>query len=101
MSDQTVDLYRLISETVTSPKQGDPTGGVTYTYDPVGNRQTRVSTLPGITSQNPAYDSGGNDRMTSDGASPSASFSYDLNGSVTQAGLKTGLFPLEKSLAGI
>ena len=71
------DLYRLISETVTSPKQGDPTGGVTYTYDPVGNRQTRNSTLPGIGNQNPAYDSSGNDWMTSDGASPSASFSYD------------------------
>ncbi len=80
------DLYRLINETVTSPKPADPTGGVTYTYDPVGNRLTRNSSLTGISNQNLVYDGTGDDRMTSDGASPSANYSYDLNGSVTQAG---------------
>ena len=73
MSDQTVDLYRLISETVTSPHGTDPTGGVTYSFDGVGNRQTRASSLSPIPTQtfSGAYDQ--NDRLT-------AGYTYDNDG---------------------
>jgi YD repeat-containing protein len=73
MTDQTVDLYRLISETVTN----DPhkvNGGVTYAFDGVGNRQTRNSTLTGVPAQtfSGAYDQ--NDRLTATG------YTYDNDG---------------------
>jgi len=73
MTDQSVDLYRLISETVTN----DPhtvNGGVTYAFDGVGNRQTRVSSLSPIPTQTftGAYDQ--NDRLTASG------YTYDNDG---------------------
>ncbi len=60
-------LYRLTGETVT----GAPvSGGVTYTYDSVGNRLTRGSSLAGVSTAAYGYDA--NDRLSSD--------IYDANG---------------------
>lgn len=47
-----------------------------YTYDPVGNRLSRISTLSAVLSSTSAYDA--NDRLTSD--------SYDANGNTRAAG---------------
>jgi RHS repeat-associated protein len=63
------DLYRLTSETI-SGATGNKNGTIGYVYDPVGNRKTRTSTLPGITSTASDFDA--NDRLISD--------SYDDNG---------------------
>jgi RHS repeat-associated protein len=68
-------LYRLTGETIT----GDPdsaNGAVGYTYDPVGNRLTRISTLTAVPAATSAFDA--NDRLNSDG--------YDLNGATTSSG---------------
>ncbi len=75
------DTYKLINETITN----DPNafnGGITLTYDQVGNRQTRTSTVTGIPNQTSNYDLQGKDRLTSDG---NTNYFYDANGSVTQA----------------
>jgi YD repeat-containing protein len=40
------DLYRLTNETIAGGA-GGMNGSVTYTYDSVGNRKQKVSTLPG------------------------------------------------------
>ncbi len=56
-------LYRLKKETIT----GDPigkNGEIAYTLDPIGNRLSRTSTVPGISAQNLTYDA--NDRISSD-----------------------------------
>ena len=67
-------IYRLNSETVT----GDVASGngvVNYTYDPVGNRLSRNSSLAAVLSTTSAYDA--NDRLTND--------SYDANGNTRSA----------------
>jgi RHS repeat-associated protein len=67
-------IYRLKSEAVA----GDPAAGngaVNYTYDPVGNRLARNSTLAAVLSTTSAYDA--NDRLTSD--------TYDANGNTRSA----------------
>ena len=67
------DLYRLTNETITSPNIPDPTGGVTYSYDPVGNRQQRNSSVSGVSTQN--FSGGYN---PADELKPT--FSFDGNG---------------------
>jgi RHS repeat-associated protein len=69
------DLSRLTGETITSPIGTDPTGVVTYSYDNVGNRQTRNSTLAGVTTQTFTGQYDTNDRLTASG------YVYDDNGS--------------------
>ncbi len=64
-------LDRLTRETVVAAV--GPAGQTNYTYDAVGNRLTRASTVPGVTPQSFSYDT--NDRLTSD--------SYDANGNTT------------------
>jgi len=64
--------YRLTSETITA---GGQTSALGYTYDAVGNRLTRTSTLAGLPAQSFAYDD--NDQLVSDG--------YDANGNTTNA----------------
>jgi RHS repeat-associated protein len=61
-------LYRLTRETVTG---GAVNGTATYQYDPVGNRLSRLSTLPPGGPTTSAYDA--NDRLTTE--------AYDANGS--------------------
>jgi RHS repeat-associated protein len=63
-------LYRLTGETVSGDPAPGANGSVTYTYDPVGNRLSRASTLAAVLSSTSAYDT--NDRLTAD--------LYDANG---------------------
>ena len=60
-------LYRVTGETING---GPGSGSASYTYDPVGNRTARNSTLAALSAQSFGYDA--NDRLTSD--------SYDANG---------------------
>jgi YD repeat-containing protein len=64
-------LDRLTRETIA--QTGGPSGQTNYTYDAVGNRLSRTSTVPGLTTQSFGYDA--NDRLTSD--------TYDANGNTT------------------
>ncbi|HEX8150503.1 MAG TPA: PKD domain-containing protein [Pyrinomonadaceae bacterium] len=82
------DLYRLKGEAVTGDAHG-VNGSVGYTYDDVGNRLTRASTLPGVGAQSFAYDK--NDRPTSD--------TYDANGSTRASGGVAYTYDWENRLA--
>src|SRR5438270_524786 len=64
------NIYQLTGEAVTFNSQSS---AVNYSYDPVGNRQTRTSTLDPLPSRTYGYDP--NDRLTSD--------LYDPNGNTT------------------
>jgi RHS repeat-associated protein len=80
-------LYRLTNETIT----GDPTGingSIGYTYDPVGNRKTRASTVAGVVNQTFTYDA--NDRLNTD--------TYDPNGNTTSSDGKTYNYDFENHL---
>lgn len=82
-------LYRLTRETVSA----DPNainGQVDYGYDPVGNRLSRASTLPGINNQTFTYDA--NDRLNTD--------NYDANGNTIGTAGKTYAFDYENHLTG-
>jgi RHS repeat-associated protein len=68
------DLYRLTSESIANDPHG-VNGNISYSYDAVGNRLSRASTVAPVTSQNSTYDA--NDRLTSDG--------YDGNGNTTSS----------------
>ena len=69
------NIYRLTSETIANdPSQNN--GSVSYGLDPVGNRTSETSSLPGINSGSwPVYNA-------DDQQIPSES--YDLNGNVTR-----------------
>ncbi len=80
-------LYRLTSETIAN----DPAtinGAVSYTYDPVGNRLSRTSTIPGIASTTSTYDA--NDRINSD--------TFDANGNTTARAGNTYTYDFENHL---
>ncbi len=64
-------LDRLTRETITAPS--GPAGQTSFTYDAVGDRLSRTSTVPGLPAQSFGYDA--NDRLTSD--------TYDANGNTT------------------
>jgi YD repeat-containing protein len=66
------DLYRLTGETIAADP-ANVNGTLGYTYDAVGNRLTRASTLPAVAPQTYAYDA--DDRLASD--------AYDNNGNTT------------------
>jgi RHS repeat-associated protein len=70
-------LDRLTREIIAVPQPStftpQPSGQTNYTYDAVGNRLSRTSTVPGLTTQAFGYDA--NDRLTSD--------TYDANGNTT------------------
>ena len=83
-------LYRLTGETISSDPTG-PNGAIGYTYDPVGNRLTRTSTVNGVAAATSTYD--GNDHLTSD--------TYDPNGSTTGSGSNTYAFDFEGRLKQI
>src|SRR5438270_2617860 len=68
-------LGRLKTEAVTGSIQDGTNGIVTYTYDNVGNRLTRTSSLTGILNQAFGYDA--NDRVNGD--------QYDANGNTRNA----------------
>jgi len=84
-------IYRLTNETIASDPSG-MNGAVSYTYDPVGNRTQKVSTLPGypggLTNYNAndqlstdTYDAGGNTT-----ASNGVGYVYDFENRLVQAG---------------
>jgi RHS repeat-associated protein len=64
---------------------------VGYTYDPVGNRLSRISTLAAVLSSTSAYDA--NDRLTSD--------SYDANGNTRGAGGSTYTYDFENRVKSV
>jgi RHS repeat-associated protein len=68
-------VFRLKREAVTNSPNAARNGAVDYTYDSVGNRLSRISTLAGVLSATSSYDA--NDRLTSD--------SYDANGNTRSA----------------
>jgi RHS repeat-associated protein/uncharacterized repeat protein (TIGR01451 family) len=82
------DLYRLTSETL----GGDPAGhngAISYTYDAVGNRVSRNSTLPAIPATGLLnYDA--NDRISTD--------PYDTNGNLLNGGVGSNRFDFENRL---
>ena len=69
------NLYRLASETIANGSGGQ-NGTISYTYDPVGNRQQMTSTVPAIPAGMYNYDA--NDRLTPD--------VYDADGNTTNSG---------------
>ncbi|XCN75438.1 MAG: RHS repeat-associated core domain-containing protein [Candidatus Electrothrix aestuarii] len=66
-------LYRLTDEEITDPVQGNAV--ISYTYDKVGNRETK--TVGGVTQ---SYDYNDNDRLENDDTS---TYLYDNNGNLT------------------
>jgi RHS repeat-associated protein len=84
------DLYRLTGEAVSSdPHGGD--GSVEYAYDPVGNRKTRRSSLPGVAASAHEYDA--NDRLTTD--------TYDAGGNTLASGGRTYEFDFEDRITSV
>lgn len=64
------DTYKLTREVLAGASDPSKNGTIDYTYDPVGNRLSRISNLPGVPSANSGYDA--NDRRLDE--------SYDANG---------------------
>jgi RHS repeat-associated protein len=81
------DLYRLKSETISADPSG-PNGAISYTYDKVGNRLTRSSTVAVIPDQSFAYDF--NDRLDGEG--------YDDNGNTLTSGSRSYGYDFENHL---
>ncbi len=82
------DLYRLTSETIANDSHGN-NGAVSYSYDPVGNRLSRASTIGPVPSQSSTYDA--NNRLTSD--------NYDNNGNTTSASGNSYAYDFENHLS--
>ena len=66
------DLYRLTGEVIQQDPAGN-NGSIGYTYDPVGNRNIRSTSVTPITSQNFTGQYDPNDRLT-------AGYTYDNDG---------------------
>jgi RHS repeat-associated protein len=82
------DLYRLTSETIASDPRG-VNGQVSYTYDNVGNRVQRNSTLGAVPATGLLnYDA--NDRTSTD--------PYDPNGNLLASGGNTNVYDFENRL---
>lgn len=84
------DLYRLTSESIANDPHGI-NGSVGYSYDPVGNRLNRSSSVAPVPSQTSTYDA--NDRLTSD--------SYDNNGNTTAANSNSYAYDFENHLTSL
>jgi RHS repeat-associated protein len=85
------DLYRLTQENITGVPDAAQNGVVDYTFDPVGNRLARTSTLAAIPSQTSTYDA--NDRLASE--------TYDNNGNTIISNGKTYNFDWENHLTSV
>jgi YD repeat-containing protein len=81
-------LYRLTGETISGSADATKNGAVGYTYDPVGNRLQRTSTLAPVPAASYTYDA--NDRLMTD--------TYDLNGNTTASGGNTYGYDFENHL---
>jgi RHS repeat-associated protein len=84
-------LYKLMREAVSGSPNPANNGAVDYTYDPVGNRLSRISSLPGILSATSNYDA--NDRITTD--------SYDSNGNVRNANGRSFTYDFEDRVKAV
>ncbi len=83
-------IYRLTNEQITNdPEHND--GSVSYGLDPVGNRLSLNSTLPGINSGGFGYNA--DDEVTSE--------TYDANGNTTYAGGKNFTYDSENHLTSM
>ena len=78
-------LLQRVSETIAG---GSLNGAIDYTYDPVGNRIQRASTVAAVPAATYAYDA--NDRLTAD--------TYDGNGNTTASGAATYNYDFENHL---
>jgi YD repeat-containing protein len=83
------DLYRLISESISNDPH-NVNGTISYSYDAVGNRLGRVSSVAPVASQNSTYDA--NDRLGSDG--------FDNNGNTISSNSTTYAYDFENRLDG-
>ncbi len=72
-------IYRLTNETISLDPMSK-NGTVSYGIDPVGNRQTQTSSIPGVPTASFSYDA--DDRILS-------TESYDANGNTTVSGSRT------------
>jgi RHS repeat-associated protein len=84
-------LYRLTNETIAGDPAASGNGALTYTYDAVGNRLQRDSTLAAVPSSTQAFDA--NDRLTSD--------TYDANGNTSVSNGHTYAYDYEDRLTGV
>jgi len=84
-------LYRLTKETVTGDTNASSNGVIDYTYDAVGNRLTRTSTMPAIPSSTYTYDA--NDRLTSE--------TYDADGNLKTSGGASYNYTFEDNLSEV
>lgn len=83
-------LYRLTSESIANDSHG-VNGSASYSYDPVGNRLNRSSSIAPLPSQSSTFDV--NDRLTSD--------SYDNNGNTTTANGNAYAYDFENRLTNL
>jgi RHS repeat-associated protein len=80
-------IYRLTNETI-SLDPHSVNGSVGYGLDPVGNRQSQTSSIPGIGSGSFTYDP--DDRLSTE--------TYDANGNTLTSGGKTFTYDFENRL---
>jgi YD repeat-containing protein len=81
-------IYRLLNETIASDPISANNGGLGYSLDSVGNRQSLNSTLAALQSQSFAYDA--NDRLNLD--------TYDANGNTLTSGGATYSYDFQDRL---
>jgi len=81
------NLWQLSNESIAG---GSANGGVTYGVDAVGNRTSRASSLPGVTSVASTLDA--DDRLNSDG--------WDADGNTTSSGGVLYTYDSENRLVG-
>jgi RHS repeat-associated protein len=81
-------LYRLVSETISNDPVSAGNGSIGYSYDAVGNRLTRTSTLAAVPATTSSVDA--NDRLASD--------SYDNNGNTVSSNSNTYQYDSENRL---
>lgn len=84
-------LYRLTGETMSGGSGGGPNGTINYTYDAVGNRLQRNSSVAGLTNRTYTYDA--NDRLTTD--------VYDANGNTAGSNGSAYAYDFEDHLTSI
>jgi RHS repeat-associated protein len=80
-------IYRLTNENI-SADPNSKTGSVAYGLDPVGNRQSQTSSIPGIATGSFTYDP--DDRLNTE--------TYDANGNTLTSASKTFAYDFENRL---
>jgi len=82
------DLYRLVSETATGDPSAANNGSIAYSFDAVGNRLERASSVASVPAAKYSYDA--RDRLSAEG--------YDANGNTTRSGDETYAYDSENRL---